>query len=31
VLRAAQWWEDHRPAEAVPDWPDGRPLAQVAS
>ena len=31
VLRAARWWEAHRPPEAVPEWPDGRPLGAVAS
>ena len=23
VLRAAAWYEQHRPADAVPHWPDG--------
>ncbi len=23
VLRAAWWWEQHRPLEATPQWPDG--------
>ena len=25
VLRAAAWYEQHRPAEAVPRWPDRGP------
>jgi aspartyl-tRNA(Asn)/glutamyl-tRNA(Gln) amidotransferase subunit A len=29
VLRAAAWYEQHRPADAVPSWPDGA-LATVA-
>ncbi|WP_432479730.1 amidase [Nocardioides sp. GXQ0305] len=27
VLRAAAWYERHRPADAVPDWPDGAAIA----
>ncbi len=30
VLRAAAWYEHHRPAEAVPQWPDG-PLQEAES
>jgi len=30
VLRAARWFEQHRPPEAAPDWPDGAPIAREA-
>ena len=28
VLRAARWYEQHRPPEAAPRWPDGAPIAR---
>lgn len=31
VLRAAAWYEQHRPADAVPDWPDGSSVGREAS
>ena len=30
VLRAAAWYEQHRPADAVPRWPDGAPTPDEA-
>lgn len=30
VLRAAAWYEQHRPAAAAPDWPIGRPTGSPA-
>jgi aspartyl-tRNA(Asn)/glutamyl-tRNA(Gln) amidotransferase subunit A len=31
VLRAAAWFERHRPADAVPRWPDRAAVSQGAS